>query len=522
MAFWVVAGATGDEPLRYLDVDPRARDADAGIAGDAGDAGDKGYFNLQDTATNAHWHHGGSGRSQYDHDCEGRIERQHHQCHRLHQHEPDSVPVRNLAFLVIREGIDHDRDRDRDRDHNHNHNHNHNHDPDPDHDHDHDHDAEHNHNHIRPHPRSRTHTGDYHHTPSRSPSPSSEPFLPREPSPAIRSHPLHANIAVPASLERTESGHSISSDCSAHHHHHSPLTPDSYLLLQDLEAARLVRDHISLYRRRYPDSQPERILRALISPKSRGADFPLDNDALQSIFSAANELFFASRLTRRVTWDWSHSASTKYENHILGTTAVRKRTHSDGLETLIVLSSPILRDTKYNRRLIISTFLHEMMHSFMFVTCGWNSKQSSGHTQGFLQIAGIIDDWAGKDCLHLREMEANLERWRGNDYTTFGHVGADAGADASTGATGKDGQHDTHHHRPIEAPSELSRYNDPLYLEQATGSWDKRHMPSEHEPHLLHQPLPRQRHALHEEWRWYEREDFGERLQYVAQPRMGQ
>ncbi|KAG5926327.1 hypothetical protein E4U42_003421 [Claviceps africana] len=487
MAFWVVAGGTGGEPLQYLDVAPRP-----GVASITGNASDEGYFSLQDTATNAHWHHGGSGPPRYHHECEGRteqcMEQQHHQHRPLCHHEPDSVPIRNLAFLVIREGNDHD------------------------HDHDHDHDDDHNHNHIRPHPRSRTHTSNYRHTPSPSPSPSLESYRPSELSPAIHPHPLHANIAVPASLERTESGHSISSDCSAHHHHHSPLASDSHHLLEDLQAARLVRDHISLYSRRYPDSQPERILRALISPKSRGADFPLDNDALQSIFSAANELFFASRLTRRVTWDWSHSASTKYDNHILGTTAVRKSTHSEGLETLIVLSSPILRDTKYNRRLIISTFLHEMMHSFMFVTCGWNSKQSSGHTQGFLQIAGIIDDWAGKDCLHLREMEANLEQWRGNDYTTFGHVGADAGV----GATGEDSQHDSYRHRPIEAPSELSKYNDPLYLEQATGSWDKRHMPSEHKPHVLHHPLARQRHASQEEWQWYERQDFGERLQYVA------
>ncbi|KAG5995276.1 hypothetical protein E4U43_003049 [Claviceps pusilla] len=504
MAFWVVAGGAGGEPLHALEAAPRHRDAgNAGDPGDPGDAGDIGYFNLQDRATSRHWHHGGRGHAQYDHECEGRTEQrreqQHRQHHRPPHHDPESVPVRNLAFLVIREGDDGDRDCD----HTHTHVHVHAHDHNPDHDH----------NHSRPYPHSRAHTSDYRHSPSPSPSPSLEPYLPGESSPAIRSP---RNLSIPATLERTESGHSISSNCSPHHNHHSPLISDSSLLLEDLEAARLVRDHVALYRRRYPDSQPERILRALISPKSRGAEFPLDNDALQSIFSAANELFFASRLTRRVTWDWSHSASSKYENHILGTTAVRKSTHSDGLETLIVLSSPILRDTKYNRRLIISTFLHEMMHSFMFVACGWNSKQSSGHTQGFLQIAGVIDDWAGKDCLHLREMEANLERWRGNDYTVVGGVGT------STGPAGKDSHHDIYIHKPMEPSLELSRYNDPLYLEQATGSWDKRHISSEHEPHLLlSQPLPQQRCASQEEWQWYERGDFGERLQYVALTQYG-
>ncbi|KAG6039406.1 hypothetical protein E4U41_002694 [Claviceps citrina] len=478
MAFWVVG-----KPVDDADAASHRRDARA--------VGDE---------TRYHGGGDGGGHARYEYECGSRVEQQRHQRHCLPYHETESVPVRNLAFLVIREGDDDDRDRDRDRDH----------------DHDRPHSRPHNHNQTN----GRRHTP----SPSPPPPPSPTPYLPHE-SPGI--HSAHASRPIPAGLERTESGHSISSDSSAHHHHHhhhhhSPLTSSDIPLLQDLQAARLVRDHIALYRRRYTDSQPERILRALISPKSRGADFPLDNEALQSIFSAANELFFASRLTRRVTWDWSHSASAKYDNHILGTTAVRKSTHSDGLETLIVLSSPILRDTKYNRRLIISTFLHEMIHSFMFVTCGWNAKQSSGHTQGFLQIAGIVDDWAGKDCLHLRDMEANLQRWRGDGYgaaSAGANGGGGGGAAAAAAAAGDDGYHEaTHSHRSIEPPSEVSKYNNPLYLEQANRSWDRRHTLSEHNAHLLHPPLP-QRHE--EEWQWYEREDLGERLQYVAQTQYG-
>ncbi|KAG6225989.1 hypothetical protein E4U44_006175 [Claviceps purpurea] len=505
MAFW---GETGGEPPH----DPEA----AHRSGDAGVTGDKGYYNRQDRATSNYWHHGGNRHAQHHHECEGHMQHpqpqhqphQHqqyqHQHMRLNHHEIESsAAAHNLPFLVIREGSDHEHDRDRN----------------PIHVHDHDHNYIHNHM----HPHNRKHISGLRHTPSPSRSSSPTSYLPAE-SPGI--HSLHANLSIPT-LERTESGHSITSDTSAHHHHHHLSLPSDAPLLEDLQAARLVREHVSLYHRRYPDSQPERILRALISPKSRGADFPLDNEALQSIFSAANELFFASRLTRRVTWDWSHSAAAKYDNHILGTTAVRRSAQFDGLETLIVLSSPILRDTKYNRRLIISTFLHEMMHSFMFVMCGWNSKQSSGHTQGFLQIAGIIDDWAGKDCLHLREMEANLERWRGDDYTTCGG-GASASASASAGAgagiTSEDNQHaqDTYNHRSMEGPSssELSKYNDPVYLEQATGSWDKRHdTVREHEHHLLRPPLiaPQRHDPAQGDWQWYERGDVGERLQYVEE-----
>ncbi|MDE9440013.1 hypothetical protein EWS82_13115, partial [Staphylococcus xylosus] len=57
-------------------------------------------------------------------------------------------------------------------------------------------------------------------------------------------------------------------------------------------------------------------------------------------------------------------------SHIVGTTALRRSARLGGYETLIVLSSPILKDTKYNRRLLISTFLHEMIHSFLFIVCG--------------------------------------------------------------------------------------------------------------------------------------------------------
>jgi hypothetical protein len=82
-----------------------------------------------------------------------------------------------------------------------------------------------------------------------------------------------------------------------------------------------------------------------------------------------------------------------------------------GYETLIVLSSPILKDTKYNRRLLISTFLHEMIHSFLFITCGLKAREDGGHTPGFHKIAQIIDNWVGKEYLRLSDMEADLEHF---------------------------------------------------------------------------------------------------------------
>jgi hypothetical protein len=151
---------------------------------------------------------------------------------------------------------------------------------------------------------------------------------------------------------------------------------------------------------------------------------------------------------------------------------------------LIVLSSPILRDTKYNRRLLISTFLHEMIHSFMFVTCGLKAKQSGGHTEGFRQIAGIIDDWAGKDCLHLRDMEADLSRWRGDDFSS--------------------GDRENTH--------ELDYIKDATQYRYA--AWGDQYRNNKQED-VLPQSLPRDR-ALQGEWQWYNREDFGNRAQYAA------
>ncbi|KAJ4296953.1 hypothetical protein N0V88_003869 [Collariella sp. IMI 366227] len=177
-------------------------------------------------------------------------------------------------------------------------------------------------------------------TPSAPPLPSPVPRLP-SPAPA---------------MERTASNHSITSDPTER--------CGSTELLEDLEAAQRVRDHLATFRRRNPDSKHERILRSIINPRRRHhhhhhdrshpkpsshqhddneeEQYPLDNAALESIFSAANEIFFNGRLSRRVAWDWSHSSSLHYDSRVIGTTALRRAAATTrGFETLIVLSSTI-------------------------------------------------------------------------------------------------------------------------------------------------------------------------------------
>ncbi|KAK0384123.1 hypothetical protein NLU13_8212 [Sarocladium strictum] len=226
-------------------------------------------------------------------------------------------------------------------------------------------------------------------------------------------------------MERTASGHSISSSDSP-----PPEEPPS--LLSDFAAAQLVHKHLSNVNRH---ARHARILRALVYPKtpSKSRDFTIDEDALESIFSAANDLFFANKLRGRVRWDWSHpdmASAGRYDCAIVGTTALRKRRGpKGGYETLIVLSSPILKDTKYNRRLLISTFLHEMIHSFLFVMCGRKAGINGGHTEGFRRIAADIDDWVGRECLRLTDMEADLDR-----FTVDEQCYLDDHADHSRGA----------------------------------------------------------------------------------------
>ncbi|OAQ66852.1 metallopeptidase [Pochonia chlamydosporia 170] len=409
MAFWVVGGGHG-RPLQD------------------GEYATRRHANNQDVITRQ------SGNSSDYFNTQGELDSHHSDAYATYDYNPryspndqaiQSVPIQNLAFLVIREAHAHDS------------------------------------------------------APSPSPSPKPPNF-------DETSASFHSRSSIPVPLERTESGLSISSDTTAHQHANSTEDDRYGSYLGDSEAARFVRKHLATYQRRFPDSQPERILKALIKPRFRGAEFALDNDALKSIFSASNELFFANRLTQRVIWDWSHSLSGQYKNHIVGTTAIRRSACLGGWETLIVLSSPILRDTQYNRRLLISTFLHEMIHSFMFVTCGLKAQQDGGHTSGFRQIAGIIDDWAGNDCLRLRDMEADLSRWRGDDFssTEYSH-----GLDDIHGASS---------------------------FEQ-TG-WSSNHA-YKHEDYLQ-PPLPR-RHAPPEEWQLCNREDFGDHAQVVANLQYG-
>lgn len=178
-------------------------------------------------------------------------------------------------------------------------------------------------------------------------------------------------------------------------------------------AAALVEADMADYRRRRRLSQHERILKSIISPKALSAEFEIDDEALQGIFYAANEIFFRGSLKGRVTWTWDEV--DRLATNLIGTTAWRDAPDGHGYETLIVLSKQILKNKKYNRRLLIATFIHELIHSYLFVYCGYHPDDCGGHTSGFKRIAKLINHWVGEEnLLQLHKMEAELSDFEMN------------------------------------------------------------------------------------------------------------
>ncbi|KAI1455865.1 hypothetical protein F4805DRAFT_256134 [Annulohypoxylon moriforme] len=194
------------------------------------------------------------------------------------------------------------------------------------------------------------------------------------------------------------------------------------------DAAKLVAAGLADPRRRSRHSQHERILRSLICPKSPEAEFDIDDVALQGIFYAANEIFFQGKLKGRVSWAWMDLPSC-----LIGTTALRRSPRKPGHETKIFLSRRILKDRKYNRRLLISTFIHELIHSYLFVVCGWPKPECDGHTDGFQTIAKLIDRWAGPDLLYLYNMEAELSHFEEKKEPIFDGWGVPGSHDPVAG-----------------------------------------------------------------------------------------
>ncbi|KAL2063330.1 hypothetical protein VTL71DRAFT_5135 [Oculimacula yallundae] len=230
--------------------------------------------------------------------------------------------------------------------------------------------------------------------------------------------PIPLEAAHSITMERTASGRSIISHSSYESTYEQAPAPSSQSTFSDPDkaAASRVKHHVNKISSQRKYERHERILRSLI-----GRDQPLDDGriiddvALDSILNSANAIFFSGVLSGRVQWEWS--SQSRYHDELIGTTALRRRAGNDGFETLIVLSEPILRSDRYDRRLLLSAFLHELIHCYLFIVCGFEAKRERGHTKGFHVIAEVIDRWVGEGAegcrwLRLCNMKANLNNFR--------------------------------------------------------------------------------------------------------------
>lgn len=153
--------------------------------------------------------------------------------------------------------------------------------------------------------------------------------------------------------------------------------------------------------KRRNDQLTVRIFRNLVIRRDE-----LDDNSLHGLLLAADKTIFGGTLSGRVRWKWS-DGQPEYEHELLGTTALRRA--NSGWETLIVLSKPLLQDKRFSRDLLLSTFLHELVHCYLFIHCGLEHAKDDGHTEGFRKIAKHIDRCFGQERLHLCNMRANLD-----------------------------------------------------------------------------------------------------------------
>lgn len=210
----------------------------------------------------------------------------------------------------------------------------------------------------------------------------------------------HIDYTQGITMERTPSGSSILSDTPTWYKQQCANT------LSDEQAADLVEHRIY-----HPPSNKRhaRILESIIR-----RDKPLDNDeidnaALDSVLAQADVLFFDGKLSGRVTWEWSDH--DRYQAQTIGHTALRCCTDRTGIETLVLLSRPILRSGRYDRRLLLSAFLHELVHCYLFIMCGFDARVQGGHTEGFERIVMAVDAWVGKGYLRLCSFKADLHHF---------------------------------------------------------------------------------------------------------------
>ncbi|KAI9771133.1 MAG: hypothetical protein M1840_002484 [Geoglossum simile] len=196
--------------------------------------------------------------------------------------------------------------------------------------------------------------------------------------------------------------------------------PDFYLLehdpMTDEEAAASVYNHFSQRKADKEQARAEQELSRLILSS------PLMTGCLGEVVHWANILFFEGKLTvAKVDLQWSDPSDLRFDPQsggLIGTTEL-KPDHTGGFQTRIILSRQRLMSGTYDQRLVLSAILHECVHAYLFICRGFEAMENGGHTDGFRNIARLIDSWVDGDGSYLRlhSTEADLESFR----TSAGH-----------------------------------------------------------------------------------------------------
>lgn len=140
--------------------------------------------------------------------------------------------------------------------------------------------------------------------------------------------------------------------------------------------------------------------------KQLNCEQALGQESLDNIRYDTDTVFFGGMLRGKVKWRWSEEGEEEYENELLGSTTPQYSSET-GIEARIVLSRPLLLSGRYSRDLLLSTFIHELVHCYLFICCGDQAQKDGGHTPGFQRIVQLINGWIGNSRLRLCSMKAD-------------------------------------------------------------------------------------------------------------------
>ena len=128
---------------------------------------------------------------------------------------------------------------------------------------------------------------------------------------------------------------------------------------------------------------------------------------LDTIMIATDNVFFDGKLHGRVHWRWSDAREEGYRRSSWARPGLNIRLKPASKPALF-FPRPLLKSGRYSQNLLLSTFLHEFVHCYLFICCGDQAQQDGGHTPGFQRIVHLINSWIGKCSLRLCNMKADL------------------------------------------------------------------------------------------------------------------